>query len=44
MKTREKVIRKEQEVLGGSFDKDNYIEERVCYRKRWNWSAYFYGL
>jgi hypothetical protein len=29
MKTREKVIRKEQEVLGGSFDKDNYIEERV---------------
>jgi oligopeptidase B len=27
MKTREKVIRKEQEVLGGSFD--NYIEERV---------------
>jgi oligopeptidase B len=28
MKTREKVIRKEQEVLGGSF-KDNYIEERV---------------
>ena len=29
MKTKEKVIRKEQEVLGGSFDKDNYIEERV---------------
>ncbi|WP_016990405.1 S9 family peptidase [Flavobacterium sp. ACAM 123] len=29
MKTKEKTVRKEQEVLGGSFDKDNYIEERV---------------
>jgi oligopeptidase B len=29
MKTREKVVLKEQEVLGGKFDKDNYSEERV---------------
>jgi oligopeptidase B len=24
-----KKVKKEQEVLGGKFDKDNYIEERV---------------
>jgi len=29
MKTKEKEVKKEQEVLGGNFDKDNYIEERV---------------
>jgi oligopeptidase B len=29
MKTREKVVMKEQQVLGGKFDKKNYIEERV---------------
>jgi oligopeptidase B len=29
MKTKGKEIKKEQEVLGGKFDKNNYIEERV---------------
>ncbi|HEY0092117.1 MAG TPA: S9 family peptidase [Flavobacterium sp.] len=29
MRTKEKIVLKEQEVLGGKFDKDNYIEERV---------------
>jgi oligopeptidase B len=29
MKTREKFIQKEQQVLGGKFDKNNYKEERV---------------
>ncbi len=29
METREKVVMKEQEVLGGGFNKDNYISERV---------------
>ncbi|MFD2890574.1 S9 family peptidase [Flavobacterium chuncheonense] len=29
MKTKEKVVLKEQEVLGGKFDKANYVEERV---------------
>ncbi|MCD0474790.1 S9 family peptidase [Flavobacterium sp. EDS] len=29
MKTKTKVILKEQQVLGGEFDKDNYIEERI---------------
>jgi len=29
MKTQEKKILKEQEVLGGKFDKDNYVEERI---------------
>ncbi|WP_338410070.1 S9 family peptidase [uncultured Flavobacterium sp.] len=29
MKTKEKTILKEQEVLGGKFDKNNYTEERV---------------
>jgi len=29
MRTKTKEIKKEQEVLGGKFDKDNYIEERV---------------
>jgi oligopeptidase B len=29
MKTREKTILKEQEVLGGKFDKNNYREERI---------------
>ena len=29
MKTKEKVVLKEQQVLGGKFDKSNYIEERV---------------
>jgi oligopeptidase B len=29
MKTKVKDIKKEQEVLGGKFDKDNYTEERV---------------
>lgn len=29
MVTREKIVRKEQEVLGGNFDKKNYISERV---------------
>ncbi len=29
MKTKEKKVLKEQEVLGGNFDKNNYIEERV---------------
>lgn len=29
MNTRESTVKKEQEVLGGSFDKDNYTSERV---------------
>ena len=29
MHTKEKTILKEQEVLGGKFDKNNYIEERI---------------
>ncbi|KAF2519204.1 S9 family peptidase [Flavobacterium salilacus subsp. salilacus] len=29
MKTQEKTVMKEQEVLGGKFDKNNYTEERV---------------
>lgn len=29
MKTKEKEIKKEQQVLGGKFDKKNYIEERI---------------
>jgi len=29
MKTKEKVVLKEQEVLGGKFDKNNYVEERI---------------
>ena len=29
MRTQEKKVLKEQEVLGGEFDKNNYIEERV---------------
>ncbi|MUP45538.1 S9 family peptidase [Gramella sp. BOM4] len=29
MKTREKEVLKEQEVLGGNFDKDNYASERI---------------
>lgn len=29
MVTREKVVKKEQEVLGGKFDKDSYTSERV---------------
>ncbi len=29
MKTKEKEIKKEQEVLGGKFDKNNYVEERI---------------
>jgi len=29
MRTKEKTVLKEQEVLGGAFDKTNYVEERV---------------
>ena len=29
MRTKEKTVKKEQEVLGGTFDKNNYTEERV---------------
>ena len=29
MRTQEKIVLKEQEVLGGKFDKNNYIEERI---------------
>ncbi|PWA07374.1 S9 family peptidase [Flavobacterium psychrotolerans] len=29
MKTKEKEIKKEQQVLGGKFDKNNYTEERI---------------
>jgi len=29
MKTKEREVKKEQEVLGGNFDKDNYSSERV---------------
>jgi oligopeptidase B len=29
MKTKEKEVKKEQQVLGGTFDKNNYIEERI---------------
>ena len=29
MRTKEKKVLKEQEVLGGKFDKNNYIEERI---------------
>ncbi len=29
MKTKEKEIKKEQEVLGGTFEKSNYIEKRI---------------
>ncbi|MEY4085718.1 MAG: Protease 2, partial [Bacteroidota bacterium] len=30
MKTKSKEIKKEQAVLGGKFDKNNYIEKRIC--------------
>lgn len=29
MRTKEKDVKKEQEVLGGKFDKDNYVSERI---------------
>jgi oligopeptidase B len=29
MKTKKKEVKKEQEVLGGKFDKKNYVEERI---------------
>jgi oligopeptidase B len=29
MKTKEKKVLKEQEILGGKFDKNNYVEERI---------------
>ena len=29
MRTKEKTVKKEQEVLGGTFKKENYTEERV---------------
>ncbi len=29
MRTREKEVKKEQQVLGGKFDKANYVEERI---------------
>lgn len=29
MRTKEKVVLKEQQVLGGTFDKNNYVEERI---------------
>ncbi len=29
MRTKEKEVKKEQEVLGGKFDKNNYVEKRV---------------
>ncbi len=29
MVTKEKTIKKEQEVIGGEFDKDNYVSERI---------------
>ena len=29
MRTKEKMVLKEQQVLGGTFDKNNYIEERI---------------
>jgi oligopeptidase B len=29
MKTKEKEVKKEQQVLGGKFDKNNYVEERI---------------
>ncbi len=29
MKTKEKTVLKEQEILGGKFDKNNYVEERI---------------
>lgn len=29
MRTREKEVKKEQEVLGGQFDKNNYVEKRI---------------
>ena len=29
MKTKEKEVKKEQQVLGGNFDKENYVEERI---------------
>ena len=29
MRTKEKVVLKEQQVLGGTFDKNNYIEKRI---------------
>jgi oligopeptidase B len=44
MKTKEKEIKKEQEVLGGKFDKNNYIEERVWATATDGTSANFYGL
>jgi oligopeptidase B len=45
MKTKEKTILKEQEVLGGKFDKNNYIEERIwATAYRWNKNTNEYGL
>ena len=29
MRTKEKIVKKEQEVLGGMFDKENYAERRI---------------
>ncbi len=29
MKTKERIVLKEQKVLGGKFDKNNYVEERI---------------
>ncbi|HDZ14000.1 MAG TPA: S9 family peptidase [Pricia sp.] len=29
MRTKEKEVKKEQEVLGGKFDKENYVEKRI---------------
>lgn len=29
MRTKEKVVKKEQEVLGGDFNKEDYIEKRI---------------
>ncbi|MEX0274238.1 MAG: S9 family peptidase [Flavobacteriaceae bacterium] len=34
MRTQEKTLKKEQEVLGGQFDKENYIEERIWAKAR----------
>jgi oligopeptidase B len=44
MKTKEKVVLKEQQVLGGKFDKNNYIEERVWATAQDGTKTDLYGL
>jgi oligopeptidase B len=44
MKTKERIVLKEQKVLGGKFDKNNYIEERIWATATDGTKIDFYGL